>query len=283
MPDLTPSPARPPDAARLELIHRRLEAALVAELTPDGHWEGFLSSSALSTAVAAFALAQFDPVAHQSQIAHARDWLIRHQNRDGSWGHTPCSPGNLATPLPSLAYTDPTSPCSRLVKHSTSPSTRLVLNLVGPAGTNCRGVGFNLKAGDGVSFASFDSMWYAKDKGVFELKNVAPDPLSPPPTPEPVLFAAGVKPGNLLTVGIFQKDRRATAKRADQALVQIALSLDAAKVAGLAPGEVLALAVTKARIIPEDIGDYTSDSAFQLMAKAQMADIQIAVGKLAVQ
>lgn len=103
MPDLITSSNRPCDAARLESIHRRLEMALVAELTPDGHWEGFLSSSALSTAVAAFALAQFDPAAHQSQIARARSWLTRHQNSDGSWGDTTCSPGNLATTLLSLA------------------------------------------------------------------------------------------------------------------------------------------------------------------------------------
>jgi squalene-hopene/tetraprenyl-beta-curcumene cyclase len=103
MPDLITSPNRPCDAARLESIHRRLEEALLAELTPDGHWEGFLSSSALSTAVAAFALSRFDPAAHQSQIARARSWLVRHQNRDGSWGDTTCSPGNLATTLLSLA------------------------------------------------------------------------------------------------------------------------------------------------------------------------------------
>lgn len=202
---------------------------------------------------------------------------------------TACGGGN-SNPAPigqpqasGLVYTDPTSTGWRLVKDSASTSTRLVLNLVGPAGLKCRGVGFNLKGSDGVSFATFESTWCAKDKGVFELKNVAPDPLSPPPTPEPVLFAAGVKPGNLLTVGIFQKDRRASAKNANQALVQIAISLDGAKAAHLVPGDALALAVTKARIIAEDIGDYSSDSAFQLMAKAQMTDIQIAVGKLAVQ
>jgi squalene-hopene/tetraprenyl-beta-curcumene cyclase len=103
MPDLITSSNRPCDAARLDSIHRRLEEALVAELTPDGHWEGFLSSSALSTAVAAFALSRFDPAAHQPQIARARSWLTRHQNRDGSWGDTTCSPGNLATTLLSLA------------------------------------------------------------------------------------------------------------------------------------------------------------------------------------
>ncbi len=201
---------------------------------------------------------------------------------------TACGGGSNTTPAPAptqvstLAYTDPTGSGWRLVKDGTSTPTRLVLNLVGPAGLTCRGVGFNLKGADGVSFASFDGAWYARDKGVFELKNVAPDPQSPPPTPEPVLFAAGVKPGNLLTVGIFQKDRRATAKNANQALVQIALGLDAVKAAGLTSGDVLTLAVTKARMMPEDIGDYATDSAMALTLKAQLTDIQLAVGTLTV-
>jgi len=196
----------------------------------------------------------------------------------GGSNPAPVTTGPVA--VSSLTYTDPTGTGWRLVKDATSTSTRLVLNLVGPAGLKCRGVGFNLKGADGVAFASFDSAAFAKDKGVFELKNVAPDPLSPPPSPEPVLFASGVKPGNLLTVGIFQKDRRASAKSANQALVQIALSLDAAKAAGLAPGDALALTVTKARIMAEDIGDYTTDSVMALTLKAQLTDIQIAVGTL---
>lgn len=201
---------------------------------------------------------------------------------------TACGGGNDPAPVPgpspvsSLSYTDPTGTGWRLVKDSSSTASRLVLNLVGPAGLKCRGVGFNLKGADGVAFATFDGTAFAKDKGVFELTNVAPDPLSPPPSPEPVLFASGVKPGNLLTVGIFQKDRRASAKDVNLPLVQVALSLDAAKSASLRSGDALALSVTKARIISEDIGDYATDSTTTLILKAQMADIQVAVGTLTV-
>lgn len=193
---------------------------------------------------------------------------------------TPSAPAAPAS-ASFLAYTDPSSTGWRLVRDSSSTGTRLVLNLVGPGGAKCRGVGFNLKGGTGVGFTTFPSTWHAKDTGVFELKTVVPDPLAPPVDPEPVLFAAGVKPGNVLTVGIFQKDRRATAKDAARALVQIAIDFEAAKAAGAKPGDVLSLAVTKARIIPEDIGDLTN--GYEMMAKARMADISIAIGKLTVQ
>ena len=40
-------------------------AALMAELNPDGHWRGELSSSALSTATAVIALTTVDAAAHR--------------------------------------------------------------------------------------------------------------------------------------------------------------------------------------------------------------------------
>ncbi len=72
---------------------------LLAERGTDGLWSGQLSSSALSTAVASFALYQMDPVAHHETITRAQCWLADHLNSDGGWGDTPESPSNLSTTL----------------------------------------------------------------------------------------------------------------------------------------------------------------------------------------
>lgn len=76
----------------------------------NGHWTGELSVSALSTAVALFALllyardgaARLPPAgaAGIRQIARAGTrWLAAHQNQDGGWGDTPTSRSNLSTTL----------------------------------------------------------------------------------------------------------------------------------------------------------------------------------------
>ena len=78
---------------------RQVTERLVAGLCSDGHWEGRLSSSALATAVATFALAQTDPARFQAEIRRGLGWLASTQTADGSWGDTPDSPGNLSTTL----------------------------------------------------------------------------------------------------------------------------------------------------------------------------------------
>lgn len=75
----------------------RLSAALLAELGPDGHWTGELSSSALSTATAITALATVDRSAHAERIRAGLNWLARHANPDGGWGDTVRSRSNLST------------------------------------------------------------------------------------------------------------------------------------------------------------------------------------------
>ncbi len=76
---------------------------LLAARTPDGHWEGELSSSALATATAALALelgARAGRPASEADrrlAARGRGWLLAHQNEDGGFGDTPASPSNLAT------------------------------------------------------------------------------------------------------------------------------------------------------------------------------------------
>lgn len=70
---------------------------LLAARTPAGHWEGQLSSSALSTATAAFALHLHDPTRHRALIDAGLTWLLQTQNPDGGWGDTTLSFSNIST------------------------------------------------------------------------------------------------------------------------------------------------------------------------------------------
>ena len=83
-------------------FHRRVRQALLDRRHQSGHWEGHLSSSALSTATAVTAFA----VAHKAGVAGASaerhcvrgiDWLLATQNEDGGWGDTRDSPSNIST------------------------------------------------------------------------------------------------------------------------------------------------------------------------------------------
>jgi squalene-hopene/tetraprenyl-beta-curcumene cyclase len=85
--------------ARVETARDRLLDRLLAERAPAGHWEGRLSSSALSTAVAVAALALADETAHAAAIREGIAWIAGHANADGGWGDTADSPSNLSTTL----------------------------------------------------------------------------------------------------------------------------------------------------------------------------------------
>ncbi|HEY7155283.1 MAG TPA: prenyltransferase/squalene oxidase repeat-containing protein, partial [Gemmataceae bacterium] len=89
---------------RLEHAYQTALAALLAERTPEGHWIGELSTSALSTATAvgALALVQKATAAHGSfdlLIASGLRWLAAHQNADGGWGDTIRSFSNISTTM----------------------------------------------------------------------------------------------------------------------------------------------------------------------------------------
>ena len=86
----------------------RATGRLMDSRVPAGHWEGELSSSALSTATAVLALAvvlregegQLDQAllaACRSMAARGRDWLVENRNPDGGFGDTVESPSNLST------------------------------------------------------------------------------------------------------------------------------------------------------------------------------------------
>lgn len=184
-----------------------------------------------------------------------------------------CSSGVTIYPVTGLDYVDPAGTGWRLVKDASSTDTRLVLNLVGPAGTMTRGVGFNLQASPTVKFGTFTNRLPIRDLGVYDLLSAANDP------GEPVALVGGVKPGHLLTVGVFQKGREKPAKDSGTALCQIALELDPA--AGALVGDPISLSITKAKVIPQDIGTVT-DGPLTLGKKARMADVSIALGKLTV-
>jgi len=197
-----------------------------------------------------------------------------------------------SAPASGLVYTDPTGTGWRLVKDASSTSARVVLNLVGPAGLKTRGVGFNLQAPPSVHFGAFtkadvpvnNTGWPINDTGVFELRNTDPrDPYTgeplPPDPQDPILLAGAVKKGNLLTVGIFQKDRRATAKDSAQPLCQIAIEFDAT--AKLNTKDAIALSIVKAKYIPEDLGAFNGGATtWEMLAKGHLVDMTIAVGSL---
>ncbi|MFB3893799.1 MAG: prenyltransferase/squalene oxidase repeat-containing protein [Phycisphaerae bacterium] len=80
------------DAALAAATKRLLDARAAS-----GHWGGELSSSALSTATAVFALWMADCDAHRKLIERGLAWLVEHQNADGGWGDTIKSFSNIST------------------------------------------------------------------------------------------------------------------------------------------------------------------------------------------
>ncbi len=103
-------PFTPAFQARLQSALERATRELLAARGAHGHWEGELSSSALSTATAVCALAiverasQAAGSAAQSEVSHTKsqiaaglDWLAKNANADGGWGDTTLSLSNLST------------------------------------------------------------------------------------------------------------------------------------------------------------------------------------------
>lgn len=116
--------------ARLQAAYEQVRAELLAARTPDGHWVGRLSSSALSTATAISALAiverellrsdsgrgrfawpeeraslmqAVDGARLRRQIEQGLQWLLQQQNPDGGFGDTDRSHSNIATTLLAMA------------------------------------------------------------------------------------------------------------------------------------------------------------------------------------
>jgi len=103
----------PIDQCDLQATIATLRERLLAAGGAQGYWEGRLSSSALSTATAVFALALVDRQKHSTLVDHGLQWLCRNQNADGGWGDTIQSPSNLSTTM--LCYSALAVPESRAV------------------------------------------------------------------------------------------------------------------------------------------------------------------------
>jgi len=111
------------DRNDLDVTLATLRRSLLALRRPEGNWVGGLSSSALSTATAVFALAQMDVVRHRALIDRGLTWLCENQNADGGWGDTIQSPSNLSTTMlcySALAIPEPPPACREAIERTES-------------------------------------------------------------------------------------------------------------------------------------------------------------------
>ncbi len=112
------------DLDTIERTRRNAVARLLAERDGTDHWQGRLSTSALSTATASVALrahgrSRGTLEAGSERLAdRAQDWLAAHQNADGGWGDTVESPTNLGTTA--LAWVGLRMDATRAERHASA-------------------------------------------------------------------------------------------------------------------------------------------------------------------
>ena len=80
----------------METALQNARKQLLAGLNDRGCWDGELSSSALATAVASFALTS---AGRTAPAARGFQWVENDRNADGGWGDSPESPSNFTTTL----------------------------------------------------------------------------------------------------------------------------------------------------------------------------------------
>ena len=94
-------PRGPDDLGERDATLERITDRVLAARTPDGHWTGELSSSALSTATAVIALAlvgrRRPRPTLDALVRNGVAWLAGTANADGGWGDTTDSPSNVST------------------------------------------------------------------------------------------------------------------------------------------------------------------------------------------
>ncbi|MSR31221.1 MAG: squalene--hopene cyclase [Gemmataceae bacterium] len=84
------------ESQRLENAWRLNKARLLDHRQPGGYWQGELSTSALSTALAAAALSHAGSTKVDLALS-GLEWLAQNQNTDGGWGDTTISHSNIST------------------------------------------------------------------------------------------------------------------------------------------------------------------------------------------
>ena len=94
---------------KIDAIISDLTERIKSQRTKGQMWRGELSSSAISTSVAAFALYKIDAERYKERIDQAVEWLLSTMTEDGSWGDTPESPSNMTATL--LSYTSLYAQC----------------------------------------------------------------------------------------------------------------------------------------------------------------------------
>jgi len=72
---------------------------LMQSRTPEGMWNGKLSSSAIATSVSVFALQRIDSERYAPYIANGVKWLHDTMKADGTWGDSVESPSNMTATL----------------------------------------------------------------------------------------------------------------------------------------------------------------------------------------
>lgn len=85
-----------PSVDDIARAHARAKEKLLSEIASHGHCKGRLSSSALATAIAVFALAKVDRREYDAVIREGLDWVVADINDDGGWGDSPESPSNVS-------------------------------------------------------------------------------------------------------------------------------------------------------------------------------------------
>ncbi len=85
---------------QLDKLIQIVQQHLLDKRSPeDKIWRGHLSSSAISTSVAVFALHTVDKEKHKALISQGVSWLSSTMKEDGSWGDSPESPSNMTATL----------------------------------------------------------------------------------------------------------------------------------------------------------------------------------------
>ena len=83
----------------IQSLKQKLDEHIISLRNEEGYWDGKLSSSALSTAIAVFALWKYDSKKYKVHIEQGLNWLVKNTNIDGGWGDTIRSKSNLSTTL----------------------------------------------------------------------------------------------------------------------------------------------------------------------------------------